>query len=397
MYCVIMAGGRGTRFWPASRKNNPKQLLNIVGNSTMLQMTVDRFQKMKNVEDIFIVTNKDLAPKINKMISGVKKKNIIIEPSGKNTAPAIGLAALKIKSIREDAVMGVFPADHLVIGAQKFAKTVRSAIQISNKNNALVTIGIEPDFASTGYGYIQFDPLSPLDYLAGFKVKTFAEKPHKKLAKRFVSSGDFLWNGGMFVWKVSSFFSELKIHMTELNSHLEKIEKKVNANQDFSSLWQKIQPKSIDYGLMEKSDNIYVVKSEFDWNDLGSWDAVFEVSPKTKDQNVIRGEGLRTRADGDIYKGGIKNSKFHGNGEWSRANGDVYVGEFYDNDPHGSGVYEVSDGRTIEGTFTKGKLTAGILISQDGSATDVITGEPVDRSSLASSTKFRGREEIRKR
>ena len=292
MYCVIMAGGRGTRFWPASRKNNPKQLLNIVGNSTMLQMTVDRFQKMKNVEDIFIVTNKDLAPKINKMINGVKKKNIIIEPSGKNTAPAIGLAALKIKSIREDAVMGVFPADHLVIGAQKFAKTVRSAIQISNKNNALVTIGIKPNFASTGYGYIQFDPQSTLDYLAGFKVKTFAEKPHEKLAKRFVSSGDFLWNGGMFVWKVSSFFSELKIHMTELNSQLEKIEKKVNAKQDFSSLWQKIQPKSIDYGLMEKSDNIYVVKSEFDWNDLGSWDAVFEVSPKTKDQNVIRGEGL---------------------------------------------------------------------------------------------------------
>ena len=292
MYCVIMAGGRGTRFWPASRRNNPKQLLNIVGKTTMLQMTVDRFQKMKNVEDIFIVTSKDLAPKIKRMIKGIKAKNIIIEPSGKNTAPAIGLAALKIKSIREDAVMGVFPADHLVIGAQKFAKTVRSAIQISNKNDALVTIGIEPKFASTGYGYIQFDPNSRLDYLEGFKVKTFAEKPHKKLAERFVLSGDFLWNGGMFIWKVSSFFNELQTHMAEFNSQLKKIEKKINSNQDFDRLWKKIQPESIDYGVMEKSDNIYVVKSEFEWNDLGSWDAVFDVSPKTKDKNVIRGEGL---------------------------------------------------------------------------------------------------------
>jgi mannose-1-phosphate guanylyltransferase len=292
MYCVIMAGGRGTRFWPASRKNNPKQLLNIVGKTTMLQMTVDRFQKMKNIEDIFIVTSKDLAPKIKKMINGIKSENIIIEPSGKNTAPAIGLAALRIKSIRKDAVMGVFPADHLVIGAQKFAKTVRSAIQISNKSNGLVTIGIEPKFASTGYGYIQFDPDSALDYLAGFKVKTFAEKPHKKLAERFVSSGDFLWNGGMFIWKVSTFFNELETHMEEFNSQLKKIEKKIDSNQDFNHIWKKIQPESIDYGLMEKSDNIYVVKSEFEWNDLGSWDAIFGVSPKTKDKNVIRGNGL---------------------------------------------------------------------------------------------------------
>ena len=292
MYCVIMAGGRGTRFWPASRKNNPKQLLNIVGKTTMLQMTVDRFQKMKNVEDIFIVTSEDLVSKIKRKINGIKAKNIIVEPSSKNTAPAIGLAALRIKSIREDAVMGVFPADHLVIGAQKFAKTVRSAIQISNKSDGLVTIGIEPKFASTGYGYIQFDPSSPLDYLAGFKVKTFAEKPHKKLAKRFVSSGDFLWNAGMFIWKVSSFFNELQTHMTEFDRQLKKIEKRINSNQDFNRLWKKIQPESIDYGLMEKSDNIYVVKSEFEWNDIGSWDAVFDVSPKTKDKNVIRGKGL---------------------------------------------------------------------------------------------------------
>ena len=292
MYCVIMAGGRGTRFWPASRKQNPKQLLNIVGNESMLQMTVDRLVKIKNVEDVFIVTGPDLAPKIEKTIKGINPKNIIIEPSGKDTAAAIGLAALHIKKVREDAIMSVFPADHLVVGVQAFAKTVRSAIQLANKNNFLVTIGVVPTFPATGYGYIQFDKNSPEDHLNCFKVKTFAEKPHKELAERFLESGDFLWNGGMFTWKVSSFFNKIKIYMPDLNDKLVKIEKKIANNQGFTELWNSIKPESIDYGLMEKSDDIYVVKAEFDWNDLGSWDTVFDVSTKSKEHNVIRGEGV---------------------------------------------------------------------------------------------------------
>jgi mannose-1-phosphate guanylyltransferase len=287
-----MAGGRGTRFWPASRKQNPKQLLNIVGNESMLQMTVDRLVKIKNVEDVFIVTGPDLAPKIEKTIKGINPKNIIIEPSGKDTAAAIGLAALHIKKVREDAIMSVFPADHLVVGVQAFAKTVRSAIQLANKNNFLVTIGVVPTFPATGYGYIQFDKNSPEDHLNCFKVKTFAEKPHKELAERFLESGDFLWNGGMFTWKVSSFFNKIKIYMPDLNDKLVKIEKQIANNQGFTELWNSIKPESIDYGLMEKSDNIYVVKAEFDWNDLGSWDSVFDVSTKSKEHNVIRGEGV---------------------------------------------------------------------------------------------------------
>ena len=145
MYAVIIAGGRGTRFWPASRKDHPKQLLNIIGENSMLQMTVDRLRKTKNVEDIFIISGKHLEAKIKKTISGVDPKNIIIEPSAKNTAPAIGLAALYIKQKRSDAVMGVFPADHLIVGAQKFSKSVRSAIQIATKKQTLVTIGIKPN------------------------------------------------------------------------------------------------------------------------------------------------------------------------------------------------------------------------------------------------------------
>ena len=209
MYAVIIAGGRGTRFWPASRKDHPKQLLSIIGDSSMLQMTVDRLRKTKNVEDIFIVTGKHLEEKIKKTITGVDAKNIIIEPSAKNTAPAIGLAALHIKQMRADAVMGIFPADHLIVGAQKFSKSVRSAIQIATKKNALVTIGIQPHYPATGYGYIQYKKKSSYRHLNAFSVKTFAEKPHKKLASRFLKSGDFLWNGGIFVWSINSFFNEM--------------------------------------------------------------------------------------------------------------------------------------------------------------------------------------------
>ena len=206
MFAVIIAGGRGTRFWPASRKHHPKQLLNIIGDHSMLQMTVDRLQKMKNIEDIFIVTGNHLEKKIKKTISGVKTRNIIVEPSAKNTAPAIALAALHIKQKRADAVMGVFPADHLIVGAQKFSKTVRSAIQLANKKKTLVTIGIEPHYPATGYGYIQYNTKSEDKHLNAYPVKTFAEKPHQKLAERFLKSGDFLWNGGMFVWNIESFF-----------------------------------------------------------------------------------------------------------------------------------------------------------------------------------------------
>jgi len=292
MYAVIIAGGRGTRFWPASRKELPKQLLNIIGDNSMLQMTVDRLRKMKNIEDIFIITGKHLEAKIKKTISGVDPKNIIVEPSAKNTAPAIGLAALYIKQKRSDAVMGVFPADHLIVGAQKFSKSVRSAIQIATKKQTLVTIGIKPHYPATGYGYIQFNKKSSDSHLNAFPVKTFAEKPHEKLATRFLKSGDFLWNGGMFVWRIDSFFSEISSHMPELDSQLAKIEKRIAGKKHFSQLWSRIEPESIDYGLLEKTKNIYVIKAEFDWNDLGSWNSVFEFSPKNKENNAIRGQGI---------------------------------------------------------------------------------------------------------
>ena len=186
-----MAGGSGTRFWPLSRRAKPKQLLDIVGDKSMLQMTVDRLKKLKVVEDIFIVTGAELAEKILKSIKGISAENIIIEPSGKNTAPCIGLAALRIGELQKDAVMGVFPADHLIVGQRKFVRAISTSNRLAKQKQTVVTIGIIPTFPSTAYGYIQYTKESTAHYLDAHSLKAFAEKPHLRLAERFIESGDF--------------------------------------------------------------------------------------------------------------------------------------------------------------------------------------------------------------
>ncbi len=287
-----MAGGSGTRFWPFSRNNRPKQLLKIVGDTSMLQMTVDRLKKINTVQDVFIVTRADLADTIKAEITGVDPENIIIEPSGKNTAPCIGLSALQISKIQSDAVMGVFPADHLIVGHKKFEKAINTAKHIARKKDALVTIGLKPTFPSTGYGYIQIDADSDVDHLDAYTVKVFAEKPHLSLAKKFIASGDFLWNSGIFVWKADTFLNKVEKHMPDLHVQLNKINNKLDKKENFKSIWEAINPESIDYGIMEKSEDVYLIKAEFDWSDLGSWNTVYEYMPKNDAGNAIRGDGV---------------------------------------------------------------------------------------------------------
>ena len=291
MKCVILAGGSGTRFWPYSRYNRPKQLLNILGEKSMLQMTIDRFKKVKKVTDIYIVTRKDLYNTIIKEVEGIDKDKVIVEPSGKNTAPAIGMMASYFALEDPDSIMGVFPADHLIVGHQKYEKAISTAYHLANKGENLVTIGIKPNYASTAYGYIQYDEKSEQDHIDAYHVKTFAEKPHKKLAERFVASGDFVWNAGMFFWKVGTFMNSLKTHMPDLAEILIKIGPKIHSRKSFSNLWEMIEPESIDYGLLEKADNIYVVCGDFDWNDIGSWNALYDVLNSDKNGNIIRGSG----------------------------------------------------------------------------------------------------------
>jgi len=289
MHCVILAGGSGTRFWPLSRRENPKQLLNIVGDKTMLQITIDRLRKLKSTSEIFIITKQELFDPIVKSTKHIKTENIIVEPSAKNTAPAIALVAQKIFMNNENAVMGVFPADHLIVGHNHFEKSLDSAFSLVKKEKVLVTIGIKPSYPSTAYGYIQYEPGTKNKN--GYHVKTFAEKPHETLAKRFIKSGDFLWNAGIFVWEVKSLLLSLEKHMPDLHDAIKKIGGRLDKSESFDDIWYGIVPESIDYGLMEKADNIFVIPAKFDWNDLGSWDALYDIFSKKENDNVVRGLG----------------------------------------------------------------------------------------------------------
>ena len=305
MRCVILAGGSGTRFWPYSRSSRPKQLLNIIGEKSMLQMTVDRLKKIKKITHIYIITRKDLYDQIIEEVDGVDPKNVIVEPSGKNTAPAIGMMAALFQLNHKDEIMGVFPADHLIVGHKKFEKAINTADYIARKDSNLVTIGIKPTFASTAYGYIQYDENSEIDHFDSYHVKAFAEKPHGKLAKRFLSSGDFLWNAGMFFWRVDTFMDSLNKYLPELHDSLTKIAPKLSSGESFDGLWDLIEPESIDYGLLEKASNIYVVSGEFRWNDIGSWNALYDILNPSKDGNIVKGNG-------EVIKG--KNNLIHSNG-----------------------------------------------------------------------------------
>jgi len=305
MRCVILAGGSGTRFWPYSRSSRPKQLLNIIGEKSMLQMTVDRLKKIKKITHIYIITRKDLYDQIIEEVDGVDPKNVIVEPSGKNTAPAIGMMAALFQLGHKDEIMGVFPADHLIVGHKKFERAINTADYIARKDSNLVTIGIKPTFASTAYGYIQYDENSEIDHFDSYHVKAFAEKPHGKLAKRFLSSGDFLWNAGMFFWRVDTFMGSLNEYLPELHDSLTKIAPKLSSGESFDGLWDLIEPESIDYGLLEKASNIYVVSGDFRWNDIGSWNALYDILNPSKDGNIVKGNG-------EVIKG--KNNLIHSNG-----------------------------------------------------------------------------------
>ena len=303
LYAVIMAGGIGARFWPRSKKKSPKQLLKIIGENTMIQETFSRINGLVPKENILIVTNETQKPGIIEQIPEIPGENIIVEPFGRNTAACIGLASVIIQQRSNDAVTFVMPADHIVKENDRFLCTLKTAAKFSSENNALVTIGIQPSRPETGYGYIQIDEDSGKSDV--FKVMTFAEKPNYSTAVDFIKSGDFFWNSGMFIWKVETILNEIKELMPDLYEGLVQIRDQVN-NPDFqnilSEIYGHLKSISIDYGIMEKSEKVYLVKGQFSWSDVGSWEAVYELSEKDKDGNVKVGKVYTDMAmDSYIY------------------------------------------------------------------------------------------------
>lgn len=302
MYSVIMAGGVGKRFWPRSRNERPKQLLNIIDDRSMLRLTVDRLLEKSDPDSIFVVTNHKQAELIKEEIPELPEANLLLEPFGKNTAPAIALAALHIQQLDPDGIMGVFPADHLIMKENIFFSDLEKAVQAVEEKKCLVTFGIEPNRPATGYGYIQYDAKKQLVENKVYKVKTFAEKPNLNTANRFLKSGDFLWNSGMFIWKAKTILQQMKGHMPELYDSIMAIKESMNSadyEQVVEREWKTLRSESIDYGVMEKAGNVYVVRGEFFWSDLGSWASVYELADKDKQDNVIQGRALMLDSSGN--------------------------------------------------------------------------------------------------
>jgi len=287
LYAVIMAGGIGARFWPRSKKKSPKQLLKIIGERTMIQETFARINGLVPKENILIVTNESQKPGIIEQLPEIPSENIIVEPFGRNTAACIGLASVIIQQRSPDAVTFVMPADHIITDRESFIITLKTAANFSYENQALVTIGIQPTKPETGYGYIQIDEESGKDNI--FKVLTFAEKPNYATALNFIKSGDFFWNSGMFIWKIDTILNEINRFMPDLYEGLIQIKDQIN-NPDFHNIllniYGQLRSISIDYGIMEKSDRVFLVKGQFNWSDVGSWEAVYELSEKDQDGNV---------------------------------------------------------------------------------------------------------------
>lgn len=288
-YIVIMAGGIGSRFWPYSRNNRPKQFLDILGTGrSLLQMTYDRFLEMAQPSQFIVITNQNYLDLVLEQLPDLKPDQVLTEPLRRNTATCIAYAAYRIHSLDPEATLIVTPADHLILQEKRFLHTIHRAIQAADVEDRLITIGIRPNRPETGYGYIQYleDDMGK----EALKVKTFTEKPNLKLAKTFIDSGDFVWNSGLFVWKVESLLAAFSDFMPDVAEVFEEGRPHFgkSTEQDFiNSAYTMVKNVSFDYGILEKSDKVYVILGDFGWSDLGSWHSIHELREKDENNNVI--------------------------------------------------------------------------------------------------------------
>lgn len=302
---LIMAGGRGERFWPKSRKSLPKQFLSLTDDGkTMIQLTVERISLLVALEDIYISTNAAYKHLVLEQLPEIPEENILCEPIGRNTAPCIGLGAVHIARKYEDAVMVVLSSDHLIKYNKMFLNTLENACVIAEKGVNLVTIGITPDYPETGYGYIKFNP-DKADGQA-FEVERFVEKPSLEVAKEYLETEEYLWNSGMFAWKVSTILGNMQKLLPKIYEGLQKIQAAIGTEeyeQKLNTIFPNFQSESIDYGIMEKASNIYILPGTFGWDDVGSWLAVGRIRKSNEQGNVVKGNIITINSENNIIEG----------------------------------------------------------------------------------------------
>jgi mannose-1-phosphate guanylyltransferase len=293
-YAIIMAGGIGTRFWPSSRSAYPKQFLDILGvGKSLLQLTYERFLNHFDENNIYIVTNQLYADLVKTQLPQIPEQCVLGEPAIKNTAACIAYATAKINKINTHGVCVIAPSDHLILNEQEFIHNIDHAMGYAQKSNALITLGIRPSRPDTGYGYIQYISNNEADNI--YRVKTFTEKPTLEIAQTFIESGDFLWNAGIFVWSISSIKEAFKHHMPEHHALFKEAARSFFTADEpkvIQSIYEQCRSVSIDYGIMEKAENVYVIPVDFGWSDLGTWTSLYENLEKDEHRNVIRGKNV---------------------------------------------------------------------------------------------------------
>lgn len=298
-YVLIMAGGIGSRFWPVSRRSLPKQFIDILGTGeSLITQTYNRFTQIVPEENIFVVTNAEYVNLLREHIPGISDHQILAEPQARNTAPCIAYASYFIKAKNPDAVCVVAPSDHLITNEKEFSRIILESFKFAEKYESLVTLGIKPSRPDTGYGYIQFNVIPTFGNF--HEVKTFTEKPTMELAQSFIDSGEFLWNAGIFVWNINTIISKLEEHLPEVSQVFADIDYNgKNLEAEIEKAYGFCPSISIDYGVLEKDNGVYVIPATFGWNDLGTWKSLWDVLGHDKSGNAVVGKSIHLNDTSD--------------------------------------------------------------------------------------------------
>ena len=305
VHAVILAGGRGTRFWPRSRTKTPKQLLNIVGNSTMLEQTVERLRPLIPAERTWTVTNAEQAAPLRKQLPSSARKHVLTEPLGRNTAAAIALAVIHVKqTAKGDALLAVLPADHYIAQPERYRQVVRAALELAREPGRIVVLGIPPTRPDTAFGYVERGDEKVESEIPAYVVRRFTEKPALPTAREYVTSGRYLWNAGMFFWRASTYLDALQEFLPQSYELIEQLALQIGKRgyeKQLKNIYPKLENISVDYAVLEKARNVVVVPAEVGWSDIGSWDAVYELLAKRSGENIFTGEGQTLDAEGNFF------------------------------------------------------------------------------------------------